>query len=60
MKLPPGASDNVSGGIGLANGAFKHAELEIGPGVPPLPLPLHNQHSRASGCYDGRELPKLS
>lgn len=40
MKLPPGASDNVTGGIGLANGSFKHAELEIGPGVPPLPLPL--------------------
>ena len=40
MKLPPGASDNVSGGLGLANGSFKHAELEIGPGVPPLPLPL--------------------
>ncbi len=40
MRLPPGASDNVTGGIGLANGSFKHAELEIGPGVPPLPLPL--------------------
>lgn len=40
MKLPPGASDNVSGGLGLADGSFKHAELEIGPGVPPLPLPL--------------------
>lgn len=40
MKLPPGASDSVSGGLGLANGAFKHAELNIGPGTPPLPLPL--------------------
>ena len=40
MQLPPGASDNVTGGLGLAGGSFKHAELEIGPGVPPLPLPL--------------------
>ncbi len=40
MKLPPGASDNVKGGLGLQGGKFKHAELEIGPGVPPLPLPL--------------------
>ncbi|MEN0012323.1 MAG: fibronectin type III domain-containing protein, partial [Solirubrobacteraceae bacterium] len=38
--LPPAAKSAISAGFGFQDGAFKHAELEVGPGVAPLPLPL--------------------
>lgn len=38
--LPPSADAAITASFGLQGGAFKHMELEAGPGVPPLPLPL--------------------
>jgi hypothetical protein len=40
VYLPPAAKSAISAGFGVADGQFKHAEFEVGPGVPPLPLPL--------------------
>ncbi|MFT4035197.1 MAG: hypothetical protein QM679_06450 [Patulibacter sp.] len=38
--LPPAAKSAITASFGLQGGAFKHAELEVGAGIPPLPLPL--------------------
>lgn len=40
VYLPPAAGKAVSAGFGIANGAFKHAELEAAPPLPGFPLPL--------------------
>ncbi len=40
VYIPPAAKAAITAGFGLEGGAFKHAEFEVGPGVPPLPLPL--------------------
>ncbi len=40
IYLPPAAGKAISMGFGLENGAFKHAEFEAAPPLPPLPLPL--------------------
>ncbi|MBO9533408.1 MAG: hypothetical protein J7513_10585 [Solirubrobacteraceae bacterium] len=40
IYLPPAAGKAITMGFGLENGAFKHAEFEVAPPLPPLPLPL--------------------
>lgn len=40
VYLPPAAGKAVSAGFGIANGSFKHAELEAAAPLPGFPLPL--------------------
>lgn len=40
VYLPPAAGKAITAGFGIANGAFKHAELEASAPLTPLPLPL--------------------
>lgn len=40
VYLPPAAKAGITAGFGLQEGAFKHAEFEIGSPTPPFPLPL--------------------
>lgn len=40
VYLPPAAGKAITAGFGIANGSFKHAELEAAAPLPGFPLPL--------------------